>query len=227
MLSLLTAPGERGGGGFRALLEAIISCLYYVHTIGSMLCRGVYADLMQPPNSTIDGISNTHHRRPRDLFRSTGIERPPSRPKRPRRLSPSQGRHRARLRNARPSSHLAALCNSNVQIWHILAPASRLGRLHLAHDVHAVGNAPKDDVLSVQKGCGHCRDEELRAVCVGTSVLGGGGGVSLAWGWLRLGWVIRLGRSGARRVPGGALRLGNKEGNVPPLTTSPRCRASA
>lgn len=68
-------------------------------------------------------------------------------------------------------SHLPTLRNSHIQIRHILAPTSRLGSLHLLHDVHAFNNAAKDDVLAVEERCGHSGNEELGAVGVGASVL--------------------------------------------------------
>lgn len=68
-------------------------------------------------------------------------------------------------------SHLAALRNKDVEIRHVFAAAARLGSLHLADDVHAVRDASKDDVFPVEEGRGHGGDEELRAVCIGASIL--------------------------------------------------------
>lgn len=49
--------------------------------------------------------------------------------------------------------------------------------LNLAHHVHAVDHFTKDDVLVIEMRQGHCRDEELGAVCVGARVLVGVGSV--------------------------------------------------
>lgn len=85
--------------------------------------------------------------------------------------------------------HLPTLRNRHVQIRHILAPASSLGCLHLPHDIHAINDPAKDDVLAVEEGCGYGGDEELGAVGVGTGVL-----------WVRKFWLARcrssLGRGG-------------------------------
>lgn len=67
--------------------------------------------------------------------------------------------------------HLPTLRNSHIQIRHIFTPTSRLGSLHLLHDVHAINDAAKDDVLAVEERCRHGGDEELGAVGVGTGVL--------------------------------------------------------
>lgn len=70
-----------------------------------------------------------------------------------------------------PPSHLTALRNHHVQVRHVLAPVARLGRLHLLDHIEAVHHLAEDDVLAVEEGRRHRRDEELRAVAVGARVL--------------------------------------------------------
>lgn len=69
------------------------------------------------------------------------------------------------------SSHLAALRDDDVQVGHVLALVPGLGHLHLLDDVHAVDDLAEDDVLAVEEGRRHRRDEELGAVAIGSRVL--------------------------------------------------------
>lgn len=74
--------------------------------------------------------------------------------------------------SASPALHLAALRDHDVQVGHVAPAAAGLGGLHLPDDVHAIDDLAEDDVLAVQEGRRHRRDEELRAVRVRAGVLG-------------------------------------------------------
>lgn len=65
-------------------------------------------------------------------------------------------------------SHLAALRDADV-LRRLLAHRARI--LDLAHDIHAVDDLAKDDVLAVEKRRRHGGDEELTTVCVWAGVL--------------------------------------------------------
>ena len=65
-------------------------------------------------------------------------------------------------------SHLPTLRNNHVKIWYVFASVPCLGHLHLLDHIHAVDDAPKDGVLTVEERRRHRRDEKLRAVGVGT-----------------------------------------------------------
>jgi hypothetical protein len=68
------------------------------------------------------------------------------------------------------ASHLTALSNHGVDIW--LRICIHTGIFNLLHNIEAVNDFAKDNVLVVQERCGHRGDEKLASVAVWTTVLG-------------------------------------------------------
>lgn len=68
-------------------------------------------------------------------------------------------------------SHLAALSDNYIHVRNVLATISGFGSLHFLYNVHALGDLAEDNVLAIQERGGHSSDEELRAICSGSSIL--------------------------------------------------------
>lgn len=69
------------------------------------------------------------------------------------------------------ASHLTTLRNDNIQIRDITSATTRLRPLHFINDIHTINDLAEDDVLPVQMGRGHGRDEELATVRIRARVL--------------------------------------------------------
>lgn len=89
--------------------------------------------------------------------------------------------------------HLATLRNNHIQIRHVPAASACLGGLHLLYDIHSVHNTTIDDMLAIKEGRRHSRDEELRAVRVGTGIL------RLSALRQQTGWRMGVGKRGRDR----------------------------